>query len=333
MRFVVEESSWAWDGSDPADYCERIERMLDRLDVARERGERYAASRELLGQSVLEGYTLGDLFWNEGSPLNLPVEVIQRVTAHFNWIQYWDDDREWPAIELKIADREVISVSAALAHENTGNGHAVACIPLPGTWSGPCSVVVGTQARTIHFVVDEGSHRAFFRDALVVEGENAGNLRLLAPHAYPDLYFLDSVWDGVRHFEGGYARVKRALRQLLAILDDHGAWVFTDTTDRLSPSDVASAGSDEKPVTKPIVKSRFRALGLDIVPENPDVRSNGERRRARERELGGKTLYCEWHYRFEPHINRAHIHPPVDGSQGTAWDGKVIVAIFRDHLP
>jgi hypothetical protein len=42
----------------------------------------------------------------------------------------------------------------------------------------------------------------------------------------------------------------------------------------------------------------------------------------------GRTLYCEWHYKFEPHINRAHVHPPIPES-----GGKMIIAIFRDHLP
>ena len=37
MRFVLEESSWAWDGQDRDGFIERLEQLLDRTDVARER--------------------------------------------------------------------------------------------------------------------------------------------------------------------------------------------------------------------------------------------------------------------------------------------------------
>lgn len=328
MRFLLEEASWAWDGSDRASYIERLEQLLDRLDVARERGEPFAATRALLDQTILGPHTLFDLFWGLSSPLRLPPEVRQRVDALFGAIRYWDDEMDWPGIEVLIAGTPVISPSAALAHARALEGRMTACVPLPGPWSGPCEVTAGEVTRRIHFVVDEASHRAFFRDALDVERVDETGLAALAPHAFPDTFFLDGVWDGLRHFEGGYFRVRGALHQLLSVLDDHGAWVFTDQTGRLSPKEPRPSGDSAVPVTNQLVERRFRGWGLEIAPENPNVRANGECRRARERKLGGRTLYCEWHYKFHPRINRAHIHPPVPES-----GEKVIVAIFRDHLP
>ncbi len=98
-------------------------------------------------------------------------------------------------------------------------------------------------------------------------------------------------------------------------------------TGRLSPEEAAPEGEAPKPVTNQLVERRFRGWGLEIAPENPDVWEDGRCRRARERVLEGRTLYCEWHYKFG-HRNRAHIHPPVPESQD-----KLVVAIFRDHLP
>lgn len=327
MRFVLEEASWAWDGNDRVNYIERIEHLINRLDVARERGESVAASRELLQQTILGAHALVDLLWNPDLPLKLPREVCERLTAHFNMMRYWDDEEPWPALQVYIAGREVLSVSAALAHARVRRREATACLPLPGTWNGSCEVVVGPDKAVVHFVVDERSHRTFFRDALAVERADEAGLQKLAVHAFPDLFFLEGVWDGLRHFEGGYARVRNALHHMLAVLDDDGAWVFTDDTGRLSREEVEPSDGERRAVTNQLVEQRFRLRGLDVAPEKPNVRADGRCRRERERVLDGQTLYCEWHHKFEQHINRAHFHPPVDAS-----GGKLIIAIFRDHL-
>lgn len=328
MRFVLEEASWGWDGTDRDGYVERIERLLDRLDVARERGEGYAASRELLEQKIVGDFSLADLFWSSDSLLSLGREVEERVNALFGAIHYWSDDMEWPAIDVVVAGEALSFSSAVLAHARVARGEATACVPLPGRWSGPLDVVVAGHAERVHFVVDSASHRSFFRDALDVERVDEDGLAKLSEHAFPDLCFLPDVWDGVRHFQGGYARVRDDLHRLLAVLDDHGAWVFTDRTGRLSPDEPEPNPAIAKPVTDDLVMARFRGWGLVITPESIEVRNDGKFRRPRERSLGGETLYCEWHYKFERHINRAHIHAPVAAS-----GGRLVVAIFRDHLP
>lgn len=330
MRFVLEESSWAWDGSEPSAYIERIEQLLDRIDVARDRDEPFSASRELMQQKIFAEHELYALLWDEGSPLRLPVEVLQRVNALFGAIRYWDDEMEWPGFDARIAGRDVVSPSAVLAHARVREGEATACLPLPGTFEGPCEVVVNGAEAHIHFVVDEASHRAFFRDGLDVERTDAAGLEALAAHAFPDLYFLDGVWDGIRHFEGGYVRVRSDLHRFLAVLDDHGAWVFTDETGRLSRDEREPDKNEQthRAVTDQLIERRFKRWGFEVAPEKPNVKADGDCRRARERGLGGRTLYCEWHYKFERHTNRAHIHRPVPES-----GGKLIVAIFRDHLP
>ncbi|QRK11766.1 hypothetical protein JQX13_17890 [Archangium violaceum] len=327
MRFVLEETSWTWDGSDRDAYIERIEQFLDRLDVARERDEPYAASSELLRQQVLGTNELSELLWNQDLPLNLPPEVSQRIAALFNSLPYWDEEMDWPAIEVSITNHVAMSPSTALAHKRVTEGSATACIPLPGTFRGRCEVVVDGRSAQVHFVVDEASHREFFRDAFDVERPNEAGLEALASHAYPDLFFLDGVWGELRHFEGGYARVRDSLHRLLAVLDDYGAWVFTDETGRLSPHEPMLDNEPSKPVTDQLIQQRLIGWGFDVAPEKPNVRDDGVCRRARERVLESRTLYCEWHYKFG-YVNRVHIHPPVTESKD-----KLIVAIFRDHLP
>ena len=50
--------------------------------------------------------------------------------------------------------------------------------------------------------------------------------------------------------------------------------------------------------------------------------------RAREAEIGGRIVYCEWHIRLEPNRNRIHIHRPVKESCE-----KVVVGVIAKHLP
>lgn len=327
MRFLLEEASWAWDGSDPAGYIERIEQLLDRLDVAFERCESFAASDELLRQPIRNGYSLASILWDPGSPLGVPHEVRERLAAHLSRMLYWDA-MDVPVFDVNIAGEEVISPSAARAHGLVRRRIATACLPLPGKWSGPTIVRIGDESALVHFVVNEQTHRAFFRDALDVERSDESSLPELAPHAFPDLLFVGGVWHELRDFEGGYRRVRADLHRLLATLDDHGAWVFTDYTGRLSPAEPIPSDGRRIPVTNQLIERRFHGWGFDVAPENPDVRTDRTCRRARERRVGGETLYCEWHYKFEPYINRVHLHGPVRASSG-----RLIVAIFASHLP
>lgn len=327
MFFVIEEASWEWDGHDREGYVERIEQLLDRLDVASERSEGVATSRELLEQKIA-GVPLADVLWGADGPLGLPHDVQERLTPHLSRMRYWDDDEPCLEIEATIAGESVVSPSAAHAHVKVSAGDAIACLPLPGRWSGPRTVVIGDRAAILHFVTDETTHRAFFRDVLAGEKLDAGGVVALAPHAYPDTHFLDDAWRGLRSFDGGFARVRGELLRFLAVFDDHGAWAFTDDTGRLSPSESVPSDGRRVPVTNAIVQHRFTGWGLDLAPEHPNVRGHGPARRARTRTLAGESLYCEWHCKLEPHINRVHVHRPTKGS-----GGRVIVAILADHLP
>jgi hypothetical protein len=326
MYFVLEESSWVWDGEDVGMLVERIEQLLDRIDDAKSRGERVSASRELLGQSVA-GVPLGELFWATDRRV-LTREVRERLVPVFNAISFWDDLEPFEEFEATIAGRDVVSPSAVHVHACVRRGETVACLPLPGTWAGPCSVRVRDEPELIHFVVDDATHRGFFRSAVVACKHELRAIEALAPHAFPDTCFIDGVWRDARHFDGGYPRVRDSLLAFLSILDDHGAWVFTDQTGRLSPGEPTSVGDPRIAVTRGLIERRFRGFGLEVAPENPDVGKDAECRRARTRRLGAQQLYCEWHYKIERHVNRVHIHEPTPAS-----NGKVIVAIFADHLP
>lgn len=156
MRFVLEESSWRWDGSDREGYIERIEQLLDRLDVAQGRDEPFAASSELQHQQVYGEWTLVDLLWQTDSPLALPWEVRERLATRLGAMRWWDEGDEYPAVfEVEIGEQRRLSPGAALCCERVHAGRATACLPLAGHLSGPCLVRAGAVTAPVHFVTNE----------------------------------------------------------------------------------------------------------------------------------------------------------------------------------
>jgi hypothetical protein len=151
-------------------------------------------------------------------------------------------------------------------------------------------------------------------------------LERLAPHAFPDLCFIDGIWRGLSDFAGGYLGVRERLRELLAVLDDHGRWAFAAPPPNIREEDGQPDESGDP--SDQLIQQRFKTHGVDLAPEKSNVKRDTTCRVARERVLAGRTLYCEWHARLRGDQNRVHLHAPVSES-----GGKLIVAIFHSHLP
>lgn len=326
MYFVLEESSWAWDGRDPANYVLRIQALLGRLAVAVERAEAFMFSGALLTQIICGDYTLSDLLWGRVDNIELPHDVSELATALLAHLQYWDEDGEYSELDAEIEGVKVFSPSAAFAHARIGAGETLACIPLPGRWRGLCAVAVGDASRLVHFVTDEATHRGFFRAEIEAKKLETA-LDSLAAHAFPDTYFVDGIWRGLRDFKGDYTRVRDDLLKFLGLFDDHATWIFSDTTGRLSVAEPVPSEANKQGIGNQFLMERFGALGLNVSPETREVYETKRSRTAREVTVRRRILYCEWHYKIERHTNRVHFHGPVDES-----GLKPIIAIFHEHL-
>lgn len=329
MSFVIDGSEWCFDGWSAEEIDHRLGGLVDRIDVARSRGERVWIGDDLQTRHVMGDLSVWDL-WSPDSPVELPRELRQELAATLGRAHLYLDESSWPE---GIIDCTEIAVGCELvwenpdvawAHHHTRAGRAVACLGLRRRGIHPTRSAAGVV--DVHWVVDESGHRGFFRAAILVERDTEETLERLAPHAFPDLFFLEGVWRGLADFEGGYTSVRNELRRHLALYDDMGAWAFTAPPPLESMSDTRSTtegGPDQR-----LVERRFSLASADVAPENPNVSRDATCRSARERVLKGRTLYCHWHGKISPHINRIHIHPPIPESEG-----KLIVAIFHAHLP
>ncbi len=328
MSFVVDGAQWRFDGWSAEEIDSALSALVDRMQVARSRKERVWLGDELQTSPVLGNLDIWQL-WSPDSPVRLPVELQQELSATLALAQRYLDEEPWPQgmehVRISIGNEPAAdNTDVAWAHHHVRAGRAIACLGLQRTGAHHTRSDAG--AADVHWVTDERGHRAFFRAAIDVERDTAETLIRLAPHAYPDLHFLHGVWRGLGDFEGGYARVRLDLRQHFAVYDDHGKWAFTssppaETEDDPRPSQGGAPGQR-------LVERRFALRGVEVAPEKPNVAQDKTCREARERTLKGRTLYCEWHGKIEKYINRIHLHPPIPES-----DGKVVVAIFHAHLP
>lgn len=328
MAFVVDSADWDFNGRTSSQVQGVLERFLEQLAKAIDRGEHFWIGDSLQTRAVWGEEDLWSLR-HADSQVQLDGEVWQELAAYLGRAQHYLDEQDWPDslddIHIAIADADPSdNEDVAWAHHNVRTGRAVACI---GLWRlGLFDTTSSHGTAQVHWIYDERSTAEFWRSAIVLEGNRPADLKRLAYRAYPNLHFVAGVLSRVDDFNGGYYANAQELKRYLAILNDYGVWAFTAPP----PAEIRedAAGDSICSPTAQLIQRRFDLLGLVVTPENPDVYKDGRCRRAREVELGGRTLYCEWHCKLQGHQNRIHIHAPVQES-----DGKVVIAIFARHLP
>lgn len=329
MAFVVDGAEWNFNGWTKQQVVGAIETLVARVWIARDRDEVVWIGDDLQTRPVLGARDLWSLL-SPDAPITLPSELGHELAAWLGSAPRYLDAEPWPdgiletLIQVGLLPAQQNS-DQAWAHHNVRLGRSVACLSLKQ--SGPYNTVSQLGNAVVHWVADEATNRAFWRAAIDDEGGSAETLERLAPHAFPSLYFHTDVWQGLRSFAGGYHAARAELQRYLTSLDDHGAWAFTFPPPALAPGEAAGLDGNALPPNQ-LVERRFRGLNLDMAPESPDVRADGNCRRAREIGVGDRILYCEWHAKLEPHRNRIHVHPPVPES-----NGKVVIAKFHQHLP
>lgn len=330
MAFVVDGSEWCFDGWNETEVVDAIENMLDRIHTARERDEIVWIGDDLQTRLVVDNLDLWSLS-SPAAPIHIPTEVRQELAAWLGTAPRYLDEEQWPAgmteILIQIGTESALeNEDVAWAHHHIRAGRAVACLGLRR--SGPHETISSLDAVTVHWVSDESSHRRFWRAAIDLEGDDEASLERISPHAFPDLHFIDGVWQGMQRLAGGYLSLRGEIKRYLGVLDDYGAWVFTCSPPALSPNETGGDATTGGSPTNQVIERRFLGFNLSIAPEKPNVYANAVCRRARVVTIGAKEIYCEWHAKLEPHRNRMHIHAPIPESRN-----RVVIAIFNEHLP
>lgn len=315
MRFVIDETSWRFDGLSPAACAEALDVLLDQLDDARAQGHLVCHSDELFNQSVYLDCLFYDLFAPD-SPLPIPREISERAAAIFNRLQKWQDLEPacWPpSFEVQVnAALTETATSIAWAHHQTCQHPAqpIACIIFhPGRAAGLCEVALAGVVRPLWFVANRKSYCGFFRWWIQTTSKNPGEMEQMATSAFPELDFIEGAFAGIKAMQKPYIELRFDLVKHLAVLSDQGARIF--------------AGPEAK------VAAEFAAFNLDISSENGDTKKNAQARNVRTRTHQGVATIFWWHTKLEPHQNRIHINPDNISAEGKR---KLLVGIFCRHL-
>ncbi len=328
MSFVVDGAEWRFDGWTQEKTRNFFEAILARVATASQRGETIWVGDDLQTRDMVVGVSLWSLK-SPDSPFQLREEIWQEIAAWLGRAPRYLDEADWPAgmdkTEIAVGEGDPEeNVDIAWAHHSVRSGRAVACIGVQR--AGPQKTTSAQGEAIVHWVSEEKANLDFWRAAIDLEENNPKTLKRFAPHAFPDLYICDGVWRGLDRLSGGYIENRPKVKSYLSVFNDSGRWIFTAPPPALRPEENHGGAAQSPPAQ--LVERRFRGYGLDVAPENPNVYLDPACRRAREVLVGGRTLYCNWHGKLEPHRNRVHVHGPVPES-----GFKVVIGIVDEHLP
>ncbi len=131
-----------------------------------------------------------------------------------------------------------------------------------------------------------------------------------APCFAPSIVFAHQQQTQFRRFSKLYRQIRAQVSRHLAALNDHAAEAFRGHPD---PATIAS---------------RMQAMGgVAMSPESPNTRAN-RRAWAQWRIMtDGRDVYCDWHTKISPTVDRIHFHPGragVDeGPVMSHWSGSL----------
>ena len=320
-RFVLDESSWAgatraWSAGVLTD---AIERLLERLDVARDRGEGVVKHADYYQTDLGDGVQLFSLLWFEpGCPVRLDRDLALRLSLTLDRAYVFDDSR---LIEYDAAfDGQVrFAPGVGWAHASCREGRHVAVFPLPlaEVPVGKVPVTVADATMDVFFVAEESQHVDFFRSVIALENADKAKFERLAQSAFPALDWADNVWRGLRDLSRPYIEVRGELVRCLGGLSDHGAACFHEfragdprQLARVLSAKVGAETSDEDGTTK-----RYRLSKRD-----------------RTRRHRGIDKVFWWHIKLQPYVDRIHfLYEPPSASLAGPSESHIVVGLFKDH--
>lgn len=312
MRFVLDETSWRFDGLAPGQCIESLESMLDQLDIALDQGHLTCYSDELFNTIVYQDKRFYDLYAPD-SPLLISRDIQERIASIFNGLSKWQElPSAWPpSFEIQVdgAPKEV-AASVAWAHEQSFQNppHHIACVFFPsGRQSGFFDVIVNAKKNRLWFVVECQSYYDFFRWLIVETTKNPAEMERFAQSAFPDVDFVDGVFNGIKDMSKPYRELVEPLVHHLGAMSDHGKRIF------LGP--------------RVKVAAEFGALGVDVSDENGKTKGSGEARKERTIKIDGTEIVFWWHSKLERHVDRIHFNP-----DRITKGGRLLVGKFCLHL-
>lgn len=284
MRFVIDETSWNFEGLEPDLCIEALEEMLDRLDDAQEQGHGCCYSSDLFNTPLRDGLSFYELYKND-SPIRISPEIRIRIAAVFSRLQAWQDlDTPWPnSFEAEIAGNALeFAPSIAWAHARAVRSakEAVACISHPiRRISGEVVVTVEATTASLWFVSTARDAEYFFRWLIVETTKKPEEMEALAAFAFRNIDFVEGAFSGIKTMSKPYQVLARGIVKHLGAFSDEGARIFSGPRDR--------------------VAAEFGPFGVDISDENGETKNSRIAKAERTIIVNEETRIFWWHSKIE----------------------------------
>ena len=318
-RFVLDESSWAAaTGAIPEVLSNAIQRLLERLDVARGRGEDVVMHAEYYQTDLGDGVQLLSLLFEPDCRVQLDRDLTHRLSLTLDRINYFDDS-EIVEYEAVFEGKVRFAPGVVWAHASCSELCHTAVLPLPlgAVPLGWVPVTVADATLDIAFVVEESQHVDFFRSVIALENADEAKFENLARSAFPVLEWADNIWRGLGHFSRPYIEVRDKLVRCLGGLSDHGAVCFHEH----------GAGDPRHLASRLSVQ-----VGAETADENGLTKQHQPSRRDRTRRHRGIDKVFYWHVKLQPNVDRIYFrYEPQSLSLPLPERGRIVVGLFKDH--
>ncbi len=298
--------------------ADAIERLLERLDVARDRNEPVVKCENYYDTDLGDGVRLYESLFNPRCPVRLDRDLTNRLITALDRANAFDDS-QLPQEMAEFHGAVRFAPGVVWAHTSCREGRYVAVLPLPleDVPVGQVPVSVDDTTLDVVFVEEESQHVAFFRSLIALERADETKFERLAPSTFPALDWADDVWSGLGAFSCPYINIRDKLVRCLGGLSDHGAACF-DTLHAGDPRDLAKVLSAK--------------IGAQTSDENGATKRCKRSRRDRSRRHRGINKVFWWHVKLRPQVDRIHfLYEPSPGSGPRPRESRIVVGLFKDH--
>ena len=318
-RFVLDESSWAaTTGAIPGVLSNAIQRLLERLDVARDRGEDVVRHANYYETDLGGGVRLFSLLFESGCRVQLDRDLAHRLSLALDRVNGFDDSG-LVEHDAGFGGKIRFAPGVVWAHASYSEGRHIAVLPLPlgEVPLGRIPVTVAGATLEIVFVAEESQHVDFFRSVIALENADEAKFENLAQSAFPALEWADNIWRGLGHFSRPYIEVRDKLVPCLGGLSDHGARCFYEHRAG-DPRHLASVLSVQ--------------VGAKTADENGPTKQHQPSRQDRTRRHRGIDKVFYWHVKLRPNVDRIYFrYEQRSVSVPLPEHGRIVVGLFKDH--
>lgn len=311
MRFALDESALVCDHVSPEEAAAAFEVVADNLSAVRGTNTVWRFV-DVYDFPIHGEATIGTLLFGPEPPVVLDRDLRARLQIAIDRCADWNPDVPGADLDVTVGDRSFFAPTVAFAHERRRDERigCIGAVALSGR-DRALTVLRRNDERSVDFVGSGQGVLSALRAELAEDRLTADDYFTLARTAFPNLGFAEGLAQQVRRLDGGFEANQSELTRHLAALDDCGLAAF--------------AGFPTPDVTIARMKS---AANVEMSPESPQTRRNGAAWAARKIRYRGVDMYCDWHLKLTPQVNRVHFHPPRAGVSE-----RFVIGIIHAHLP